>query len=313
MTRRLVIAHRGASGYLPEHTLAAKALAHEMGADYLEQDVVATRDGELVVLHDVFLDDVTDVATRFPDRARDDGRFYVRDFDLAELRGLKVWERMNPDGTPVYPGRYPPRTGEFHVHTFAEEIDFVQRLNAKSGREAGIYPEIKRPAWHREQGIDVTPGFLGVLARAGYTRRDDRVFVQCFDDAELRRIRTGLGCRLKLVQLIGENGWHESAADYEGMRTPGGLERLAGTVDAIGPWIRQLYELSDADHRPLDTGLVARAHAAGLAVHAYTFRVDELPPGFESFEDLVRFAVMELGIDGLFTDFPDRVLALRLP
>ena len=219
MTRRLVIAHRGASGYLPEHTLEAKALAHEMGADYLEQDVVATRDDELVVLHDVFLDDVTDVATRFPDRARDDGRFYVRDFDLAELRGLKVWERMNPDGTPVYPGRYPPRTGEFHVHTFAEEIDFVQRLNAKSGREAGIYPEIKRPAWHREQGIDVTPGFLGVLARAGYTRRDDRVFVQCFDDAELRRIRTGLGCRLKLVQLIGENGWHESAADYEGMRT----------------------------------------------------------------------------------------------
>jgi glycerophosphoryl diester phosphodiesterase len=313
MTKPLVIAHRGASGYLPEHTLEAKALAHEMGADYLEQDVVATRDDELVVMHDVTLDDVTDVAERFPGRARADGRYYVRDFDLTELRGLHVWERMNPDGTPVYPGRYPARTGDFHVHTFAEEIDFIRGLNAKSGREAGIYPEIKRPAWHREQGIDVTPGFLEVLSRAGYARHDDRVFVQCFDDAELRRIRHDLGCRLKLVQLIGENDWHEAATDYDAMQTADGLERLARTVNAIGPWVQQLYELAAGQARPVDTGLVGRAHAAGLAVHPYTFRVDDLPPGFDCFEDLVRYTVTELGVDGLFTDFPDRVSSLRLP
>jgi glycerophosphoryl diester phosphodiesterase len=313
MIKPLVIAHRGASGYLPEHTLEAKALAHEMGADYLEQDVVATRDDELVVLHDVTLDDVTDVAARHPGRAREDGRFYVRDFDLAELRDLRVWERMNPDGTPVYPGRYPARTGDFHVHTFAEELDFIRGLNAKAGREAGVYPEIKRPAWHREQGIDVTPAFIETLGRAGYTGHDDRVYVQCFDAAELRRLRHDLDCRLKLVQLIGENDWREAATDYDALRTARGLERLAQTVDAIGPWVRQLYELPAGRGGPLDSGLVARAHAAGLAVHAYTFRVDDLPPGFDCFEDLVRYTVTELGIDGLFTDFPDRVLALRMP
>lgn len=313
MIKPLVIAHRGASGYLPEHTLEAKALAHEMGADYLEQDVVATRDDELIVMHDVFLDDVTDVAMRFPQRARGDGRYYARDFGLAELRSLQVWERMNPDGTPVYPGRYPARTGNFHLHTLAEELDFIHGLNAKSGRQVGIYPEIKRPAWHREQGIDITVGFLEVLARAGYERHEDRVFVQCFDDAELRRIRQEFDCRLPLVQLIGENGWQEAATDYDAMQSAAGLERLARTVDAIGPWVPQLYSLSARDQGPVDSCLTGRAHAAGLAVHAYTFRVDDLPPGFNCFEDLVRYTVTDLGIDGLFTDFPDRVLALRLP
>ena len=101
----IVIAHRGASGYLPEHTLAAKTLAFEMGADFLEQDLVATRDDELLVLHDVHLERVSDVALKFPDRQRSDGRFYVRDFDMEEIRSLSAWERMNADGTPVYPKR----------------------------------------------------------------------------------------------------------------------------------------------------------------------------------------------------------------
>ena len=104
----VIIAHRGASGYLPEHTLPAKALAYAMGADFLEQDVVATRDDQLVVMHDIYLDRVTDVATRYPDRIRADRRFYVRDFDLGELKQLDVWERANADGSAVYPGRFPP-------------------------------------------------------------------------------------------------------------------------------------------------------------------------------------------------------------
>jgi glycerophosphoryl diester phosphodiesterase len=296
--RPLLIAHRGASGYLPEHTLAAKQLAHEMGADYLEQDVVASRDNELIVLHDIHLDRVTDVATKFPDRARDDDRFYVRDFDLVELRSLTVWERMHADGSAVYPGRYPAKSGNFGINTLAEEIEFIQKLNAKSGKDVGIYPEIKRPNWHRSEGVDIAPRLLEELAEFGYESYEDPVYVQCFDDTELRRLRHEFDCPLKLVQLIGND------KSYGQLLTPGGLEELARTVDAIGPSIQHLLHAND---------LAEIAHAEGLAVHPYTFRADELPPGFASFEELVRYFVTEIGIDGLFTDFPDKVLALRLP
>jgi len=307
----LVIAHRGASAYLPEHTLAAKALAHEMGADYLEQDVVASRDDELVVLHDIYLDRVTDVVECFPGRARGDGRYYVRDFDLDELRSLSVWERMNADGSTVYPGRYPAKSGEFRISTFAEELEFIRHLNTHSGRQVGIYPEIKRPAWHREEGIDIAPSFLRMIFDAGYENIDDAVYIQCFDFAELRRLKVEFDCPFKLVQLIGENSWGEAATDFDFIRTAVGIAELAETVDAIGPWIPYLYEVTDDSPRPGD--LLQRAHAAGLAVHPYTFRADELPPGFSSFEELVRFFVVDVGIDGLFTDFPDRVIQLRLP
>jgi len=297
--RPLVIAHRGASGYLPEHTLAAKGLAHDMGADYLEQDVVASRDGELIVLHDIYLDRVTDVTKRFPGRERSDGRFYVHDFDLQELRSLTVWERMNRDGSPVYPERYPAKCGDFRLNTLREEIDFIQRLNEETGRQAGIYPEIKRPAWHKGQGIDIAPRLLDTLADSGYDSRDDPVFVQCFDDAELR--------------LIGDNSWLEAETDYDWLRSAAGIKQLAQTVDAIGPAISDLYELAEIDAEPVSTGLVQLAHEAGLAVHPYTFRADDLPAGFASFAELVRYFAVDIGVDGMFTDFPDQILNLGLP
>ena len=309
----LIIAHRGASGYLPEHTLAAKVLAHEMGADYLEQDVVASRDGKLIVLHDIFLDRVTDVATRFPDRHREDGRYYARDFDLEEILSLRAWERMNADGSLVYPQRYPAQSGDFRPNTLVEELVLIQQLNAKSGRQVGIYPEIKRPAWHREEGIDLAPELLRVLAEQGYENRDDPVFVQCFDDTELRRLKNELQCPFKLVQLIGENTWLEAATDYDALRSAEGIRQLAATADAIGPHISHLYDLTEGDDTPVPGGLVREAHAAGLAVHPYTFRADDIPAGFSSFEELVRFFVVNVGVDGLFTDFPDQVLQLRLP
>lgn len=309
----IVIAHRGASGYLPEHTLASKTLAHEMGADFIEQDLVATRDDQLLVLHDIYLDRVTDVADRFPGRQRADGRFYARDLDLDEIRSLNAWERMNPDGTAVYPGRYPAQSGEFRLHTFDEEIRLIHELNARSGRTAGIYPEIKRPAWHRLEGIDIAPRLLRALDDSGYRGPDDPVFVQCFDGAELRRLRHELGCPLRLVQLIGENAWRECDTDYEAMRKPGGLAELAETVDAIGPWLPQLYRIDPAADAPVGTGLADMAHREGLLIHPYTFRADELPPGFASFAELVRYFVRELRVDGLFTDFPDLALELRLP
>ena len=309
----IVIAHRGASGYLPEHTLAAKALAHEMGADYLEQDVVASRDDELMVLHDIHLDRVTDVAERFPGRARADGRFYVRDFELGELRELRVWERMDADGQPVYPERYPPRTGDFRVHTLDEELEFIRQLNEKAGRNAGIYPEIKKPAWHRAEGVDIAPLMLGALRRHGYTGKDDPVYVQCFDFAETRRLREELDCPYRLIQLIGDNFWAEADTDYAALRTPSGLAQIARVADGIGPWLLHAYRLETIDGVPVATDLVRNARELGLSVHPYTFRADDLPPGFTSFSELVRYFIVDLGVDGLFTDFPDRIIELSFP
>jgi glycerophosphoryl diester phosphodiesterase len=306
--RPVVIAHRGASGYLPEHTLPAKGLAYAMGADYLEQDVVATRDDALIVLHDIQVDRVTNVATRYPDRHRADGHYYARDFDLAELKRLNVHERTGPEGSPVYPGRYEDSGEVFRIQTFAEELEFIRSLEAANGRRVGIYPEIKRPEWHRDEGVDITPEFLKTLADYGYQTHSDPVYVQCFDAAELRRIRHTLGCRMKLIQLIAEDSWRESTTRYAVLRTQKGLDRLARTVDGIGPWLRRAYRLRKRDGRIMASGLVERAHKAGLAVHPYTFRVDELPDGFASYDALLAFFVDELAIDGLFTDFPDRVL-----
>ena len=312
MSRPVIIAHRGASGYLPEHTLPAKALAYAMHADYLEQDVVASRDEQLVVLHDVHLDRVTDVAERFPGRSRPDGRYYVRDFDLSEIRELNVTERLNEAGLPVFPGRFPPHTGRFHVHTLAEELEMVAGLNRSTGRDTGVYPEIKRPHWHRDSGVDITKLVIDELAAHGYERHEDPVYLQCFDAAEVRRIREELDCKLKLVQLIGENDWLESGTDYDELRSDRGIGELAGTVDAIGPWLQHLYVIEGRGGAPVSTGLTERAHEAGLRVHPYTFRADDVPTGFRCFEDLVRFFFEELGIDGLFTDFPDRVHRLQL-
>jgi glycerophosphoryl diester phosphodiesterase len=303
-----VIAHRGASGYLPEHTLPAKAMAYAMGADFLEQDVVATRDGTLVVLHDIHLDRVTDVAAKYPDRAREDGRYYV--LDLAEILTLNVTERLDSDGQPVYPERFPPHTGRFAVHTLEEELALVAGLNRATGGATGVYPEIKRPAWHREQGIDLAAAMLEVLLSHGYEGPDDPVFVQCFDAAELVRVRRELGCRMRIVQLIGDNSWGEAATDYDYLRTASGLTELAETVDAIGPWVNQLYTTGIHGEAPRSSGLAERAHSAGLLVHPYTFRADDVAPGFADFDAMVRFFCTDLGIDGLFTDFPDRVSRL---
>ena len=252
------------------------------------------------------LDRVTNVAEKYPDRKRDDGRFYVRDFDLAELKTLRVWERRDDDGlTPVFPKRFPTGQGAFQIPTLREEIKLVQGLNKSTGRSVGIYVEIKRPAWHKAEGIDISPILLQLLDDAGYRTRNDLAFVQCFDPSEVRRIRHELGCELKLVQLLGENDWGESDADYDQMKTPAGLRDIAATADGVGPWIGQLIKMADIDGRPVSTGFVSAAHDAGLTVHPYTFRADELAPGFDSLEEMIRWFVDELAIDGIFTDFPD--------
>ena len=306
----LVIAHRGACGYLPEHTLAAKAYAHALGAQYIEQDIVATRDDQLIVLHDIHLDRVTDVASRFPGRARDDGRFYARDFDLDEIQSLAAWERREADGvTAVFPNRYPTGAGPFRVPTLREEVKLIQGLNRATGRSAGIYPEIKRPAWHRSEGVDLSRLVLAQLDDLGYRTRADAVYLQCFDWTEVKRIRNELGCQLRIVQLLAENSWGESETDYDRLKTPDGLREIAAVADGLGPWLGQLVSTADVDGQPVSTGLVSAAHDAGLVVHPYTFRAEQLIPGFESLAEMVAWFVETLKIDGLFTDFPDQALA----
>jgi glycerophosphoryl diester phosphodiesterase len=299
MARPLVIAHRGASGYLPEHTLAAKALAFAMGADYLEQDVVAARDGELVVLHDLVLDHTTDVASRYPGRQRADGHFYCIDFALEELRTLNVGERRASAGAGTrYPDRFPEGAGRFGIVTLDEEIEFVQGLARSTGRTVGIYPEIKEPDWHRSEGVDLGARLVETLERFGYQRPEDPVFVQCFYPAELQRLRSGLGCRLRLVQLLDSDRGVPSAAE---------LASVAGYADAIGPSIGLVCQGHGAA-QPTLTSLVADARATGLAVHPYTFRKDDLPGGIRDFTELLTLFVDRLGVDGLFTDFPDLVV-----
>jgi glycerophosphoryl diester phosphodiesterase len=300
----IVIAHRGASGYLPEHTLAAKALAHGLGADFLEQDVVATRDSRLVVLHDLYLDDVSDVAERFPERRRDDGRHYVVDFDLAELRRLTIFERRAPGtATAKYPSRFPAGTGLFGVATLEEELRLIQGLNRSTGRTVGIYPEIKHPLWHRRHGIDLAKLLLAELRAFGYSSAGDPAFVQCFDAAELARVKDELGCPLRLIQLVGPE------PDYDALLTATGLRSIATYAHGLGPHHSQLVE--QAGRRPSRDDLALRARDAGLALHAYTFRRDDLPSYARTLEELLSHFFGEIRVDGVFCDHPDVAVRVR--
>jgi len=305
----IVIAHRGASGYLPEHTLVAKAYAHALGTDFLEQDVVLTRDDVAVVFHDLVLEEITDVEQRYPGRARADGHWYVIDFDYAELRQLEVRERVTLEsGAPAYPGRFQERL-PLRIQSLAEELAFVRGLNAATGRRTGVYTEVKSPAFHRAAGKDLSPIVLATLAEFGYRGRADGAWLQCFDAAELARVRFELGSALRLVQLVGENAWHEAATDYDDLRTPAGLTRVAAYADGIGPWIPQIVRWPHRGADPEFTTLVADAHAAGLAVHPYTFRVDQLPEHAPDADAVHRALFETAGVDGLFTDFCDVTLA----
>ncbi len=300
----IVIAHRGASGYLPEHTLVSKALAYGLGADFLEQDVVATRDAALVVLHDLHLDDISDVAQRFPGRQRSDGRHYVIDFDLAELETLRVFERRLPGGTaPKYAGRFPGGVAMPGITTLADELRLVQGLNKSMGRAVGIYPEIKEPEWHRRHGVDLTARLLAELAAFGYSDSADPVFVQCFDAAELARVKDELGCRLKLVQLVG------SEPPYAELLTPEGLRHVADYAVGLGPHHSQL--VASGSGKPRLMPLIEQAHGCGLQLHPYTFRADELPSYARTLEEWLQIFFEDAGVEGVFCDHPDVAVRVR--
>lgn len=312
MAQKIVIAHRGASGYLPEHTLEAKAMAYAMGADYIEQDVVMTADDQLIVLHDITLDRTTNVDEVFPDRARDDGRYYAIDFTLAEIRQLKATEgfRINDDGEKEqgYSDRFPMGTSSFSVPTLQEEIEFIQGLNKSTGKDIGIYPEIKGPAFHLEEGKDISHAVVQMLKDYGYTSKQDRVFLQTFDYDELARIKKdilpALDVDINLIMLIGD------PEDYPWMFREDGMSKLAYSADGIGPSHGLVIDRSSTKGDIKITPLVERAHAAGLEVHPYTYRSDpgQVPEYADSFDELLELHYFGAEVDGLFTDFPDKVV-----
>lgn len=321
---KVVIAHRGASGYLPEHTLPAKAMAYAQGADFLEQDLVMTKDNELVVLHDHYLDRVTDVAERFPDRARKDGRYYAIDFTLPEIKSLKFTEGFDIKGgkqVQSYPGRFPMGKSDFRVHTFQEEIEFVQGLNHSTGKNIGLYPEIKAPWFHQQEGKDISTKVLEVLKQYGYTSKSDNVYLQCFDANELKRIKDQLepkmGMDLKLVQLIAYTDWNETYEqkadgkwvnyDYDWMFKPGAMKKIAQYADGIGPDYHMLIvEEKSKPNQIVLTDMVKDAHASNMAVHPYTIRADKLPKYVTDVNQLFDAIYNQAGVDGVFTDFPDK-------
>ncbi|KPD04121.1 glycerophosphodiester phosphodiesterase [Moellerella wisconsensis] len=319
---KVVIAHRGASGYLPEHTLPAKAMAYAQGADFLEQDLVMTKDNQLVVLHDHYLDRVTDVADRFPDRARADGRYYAIDFTLDEIKSLKFTEGFDiVDGKKVqsYPNRFPMGTSDFRVHTFQEEIEFIQGLNKSTGKNIGIYPEIKSPWFHQQEDKDISTRTLEVLKDYGYTTKDANVYLQCFDANELKRIKNTLlpklGMDLKLIQLIAYTDWNETQEQkpdgswvnysYDWMFEPDSMKEVAKYADGIGPDYHMLFNENSTPNNIQLTGMVQDAHANKMAVHPYTIRVDKLPKYAKDGNQLYEIIYNTANVDGAFTDFPD--------
>ncbi|MFL2871747.1 MAG: glycerophosphodiester phosphodiesterase [Pseudohongiellaceae bacterium] len=308
---KIVIAHRGASGYLPEHTLAAKAMAYAMGAHYIEQDVVMTKDDALIVLHDITLDRTTDVSEKFPNRSRDNGRYYAIDFTLEEIRSLSATEGFRLRGAERvqgYQNRFPMNSSSFSVSTLEEEIQLIQGLNKSTGKDIGIYPEIKQPKFHRDEGKDISTAVVRLLKEYGYLSKSDKVFLQTFSFEELKEIKTNIfpevGIEINLIQLVG------NSTTYPWIFEEGGMKKLAKFADGIGPEKGLVIPRESTASNVQITSLVSRAHAAGLKVHPYTYRLDpgQVPDYAGNFDELLRKHFQDADVDGVFTDFPDRAI-----
>ena len=316
----LVIAHRGASVDRPEHTLAAYALAIEQGADVIEPDLVPTRDHQLVARHENEISETTDVADHpeFSDRKRTqtiDGvtmtGWFTEDFTLAELKTLRARERL-----PALRSANAAFDGQFEIPTLDEIIALAKAEHARTGRPIGIYPETKHPSHFARIGLAIEPKLLAALATVGWTRAEDPVFIQSFEVHNLKALRAQTGVRL--VQLIGE-GRSADGHDYAAMTTPDGLAAIKAYADAIAPSRDLIYPRDAQGRLGTLTSLVEDAHRAGLEVHAWTFRPENLhlaqpyrtsedPRARGDAEGEIRL-YLEAGIDGLFSDSPAAAVA----
>ena len=311
---QIVIAHRGASGMRPEHTLAAYDLAIDQGADFIEPDLVPTSDDVLVARHENEISGTTDVAKHpeFASRRATrtiDGQsvtgWFTEDFTLAELKTLRARERL-PELRPASAGY----DGRFQIPTLAEIIALAKR------RGVGIYPETKHPTYFASIGHPTDARLVAQLHAAGWDSSDAPVFIQSFEVENLRRLRAMT--RVRLIQLLDATGGPADHAEpsYQAMTTPAGLAKVARYAWGIGPNKSMLWN----GERP--TRLVVDAHAAGLGVHPWTYRAENqfLRPAFARGTDPKAHgdlqgeitAALRLGIDGFFTDYPAQgVAALR--
>jgi glycerophosphoryl diester phosphodiesterase len=304
--RLVVIAHRGASGYRPEHTLASYELAIRMGADFIEPDLCITRDGVLIARHENELSRATDVAGRpdFQDRRTRkavDGveleGWFAEDFTLAEIKTLRARQR--------FPFRDAAFDGQFEIATFEEALGLARRHGV------GVYPETKHPTYFRQLGLPLEESMVEALHAAGFQGRDAPVFLQSFETGNLRHLRTLTD--LPLVQLLDVDGrpW-DDARSYDDLATPAGLAEVSSYADGIGPNKRMIVP-AGPDLRLLSpTTLVENAHRAGLLVHPWTLRSDGpfLAPDYQGDPEREYEQLLGLGVDGLFSDFPD--LARRM-
>lgn len=352
--RPIVIGHRGASGYRPEHTLAAYALAIKMGADYIEPDLVSTRDGELVARHEnaiaiidpasgAVIEATTDVAERpeFKDRLTTktiDGEkirgWFTEDFTLAELKTLRAQERL-----PKLRPQSAKFDGQFQIPSLQEIIDLAKQRSQERGRSVGIYPETKHPTYHDSIGLSLEEPLLKILEANGYVDQKAPVFIQSFETKNLKELNRKT--RVQLIQLLG--GATEQPYDfvvsgnpktYGDLATPQGLREIATYANGIGPSKRLIVpavtldengdgkpddlngdgQISDADRilKP-STTLVQDAHQAKLLVHPYTFRNDAffLARDYNNNPRQEYYQFFSLGVDGLFSDFPDTAVQTR--
>jgi glycerophosphoryl diester phosphodiesterase len=322
----LVLGHRGASGYRPEHTLASYELAARMGADYIEPDVVSTKDHVLVARHENEIGGTTNVADHpeFADRKTTktvDGvpvtGWFTEDFTLVELKTLRAKERLPQvrQENTIYDGR-------FEIPTLAEVLRLRERLSAELHRQIGVYPETKHPTYFRSIGLPLERSLIRELDRAGLNRPDAPVFVQSFEPGNLVLMNNALGLRTRTVFLTSATGapYDTVAAGhpipYSVLVSPVGLRGLkAGGIDGIGPDKNQVIPRRADDTLGTPTSLVRDAHAAGMTVHPYTFRAENqfLPADYRlgtnpndfgrAIDEQVTF--LRAGVDGVFTDQAD--------
>ena len=318
----VIIAHRGASGERPEHTLASYELAIEQGADFIEPDLELTRDGVLEARHENEISETTDVAARPEfagrktiktiDGERHEG-WFTEDFTLAELKTLRAKERL-----PQLRGANAAYDGRFEIPTFEEILQLLQRHQSQTGKRVGIYPETKHPSYFKALGLDHDQELLRLLKEYGYAGKADPVFIQSFEVGNLIALNSKTDIRL--VQLVASEGGPPDVdgQTYAAMITADGLKKIASYADGIGPSKDLVIGRNAIGQLGTPTGLVAAAHKDGLVVHPWTFRRENyfLPTDFKSGIDPraagdlageVR-AFVAAGVDGLFSDNPGVVV-----
>jgi glycerophosphoryl diester phosphodiesterase len=316
----LVVGHRGTAGYRPEHTLASYELAARMGADYMEPDLVSTKDGVLVCRHEPEIGGTTDVANHpeFADRKRTvllDGvsttGWFTHDFTLAELKTLRAVERL-----PLVRQHNTMYNGLFEVPTFQEMLDLRVRLSKELSRDIGVIPETKHPTYFKRLGLELEPKLVRILRKNNLDRRGAKVWIQSFESQNLLTLHRQYHVQVPLIFLTSATGTpFNDPRPYADYLTPAGLKELARDVQGIGPDKVQVIPRKADDTLGTPTGLVHDAHAAGLKVIPYTFRAENqfLPADYRvgtdpnaygrGIDEQITF--LKAGLDGLFTDQSD--------